>query len=69
MEIYLFRKPKLKWGGVISKKKPNDYSTGIPVYIIQSLARCMLPDIISYYESRKGQEYFEKWQAEQEKKK
>lgn len=54
-------------GGVISKKKIDDHSTGIPVFVVQSLARCMLPDIIAYYESEEGQEYFEKWKAEQEK--
>lgn len=50
-------------------KKNNDYGTGIPVYIIQSLARCMIPDIIAFYESAEGQEYFKKWKAEQSEKK
>ena len=61
-------KNKTKWGGVISKKKPNDYSTGIPVFVVRSLAKSILSDIVSFYESKEGQEYFEKWKAAQEKK-
>lgn len=64
--IYLFNKQK--WGGVISKKKIDDHSTGIPVHIINSVARCLLPDILKFYESNEGKEYFEQWKAEQKKK-
>lgn len=29
----------------------------------------MIPDIIAFYESEEGQEYFKKWKAEQSEKK
>ena len=32
------------------KKKPVNNS-GIPQHIIESIARCILPDIIAYYET------------------
>jgi hypothetical protein len=47
-------------------KTPKDYGTGIPIYVIQSLARCMLPDIIAFYESDEGKKEFARWKAEQE---
>lgn len=49
------------------KDKNNDYDTGVPVYVIQSLAKCILPEITAFYESKEGQEYFNGWKAEQEK--
>lgn len=52
----------------MKNKNNNDHQTGIPVHIINSVARCLLPDILKFYESKEGQEYFEKWKAEQEKK-
>lgn len=48
-------------------KHPKDHGTGVPVYVIQSLARCMLPDIAAFYESAEGQQEFARWQAEQER--
>ena len=47
-------------------KKNNDYGTEIPIYIVQSLAKCLLPEITAFYESKEGQEYFENWKSEQE---
>ena len=51
----------------MKNKKNNDHQTGIPISIIQSVSRALLPSIVSFYESKEGQEYFEKWKAEQEK--
>lgn len=48
-------------------KHPSDYGTGVPVYVVQSLARCMLPDIVAFYESADGKQAFASWQAEQER--
>lgn len=45
------------------KKKPVN-NTNIPDHVIESIARCLLPDILSYYESEEGQKEFEKWKAE-----
>ncbi len=33
----------------------------IPQHEIEALARCLLPDILKYYESEEGQQEFEKW--------
>ncbi len=37
----------------------------IPQHEIEALARCLLPDILKYYESEEGQREFEKWKQEQ----
>lgn len=47
------------------KKKPVNKS-GIPQHIIESIARCILPDIIAYYETEEGQRQFQEWKAMQE---
>ncbi len=33
----------------------------IPQHEIDALARCLLPDIIAFYESEEGQKEFEQW--------
>ena len=48
-----------------SKKKFVNHS-GIPDHIIESIARCILPDIIAYYETEEGQRQFQEWKAMQE---
>lgn len=40
----------------------------IPDHIRMEIARCLLPDIIAYYESEQGQREFEKWMAKKEHK-
>ena len=47
------------------KSKPTNNS-GIPQHIIESIARCILPDIIAYYETEEGQRQFQEWKAMQE---
>ena len=46
-------------------RKPVNNS-GIPQHIIESIARCILPDIIAYYETEEGQRQFQEWKAMQE---
>jgi len=41
-------------------------NSGIPQHIIESIARCILPDIIAYYETEEGQRQFQEWKAMQE---
>ena len=38
----------------------------IPQHIVESIARCILPDIIAYYETEEGQRQFQEWKALQE---
>ncbi len=40
--------------------------TGVPQYVIERIARCLLPDIQAYYESEEGQREFAEWQKQQE---
>ena len=36
----------------------------IPQHEIDSLARCLLPDLIAFYESKEGQREFEQWKKD-----
>ena len=47
------------------KKKPINNS-GIPQHAIETIARCILPDILAYYESEEGQLEFREWMAKRE---
>ena len=50
----------------MSRKKKPVNNSGIPQHIIESIARCILPDIIAYYETEEGQQQFQEWKAMQE---
>ena len=50
----------------MSRKKKPVNNSGIPQHIIESIARCILPDIIAYYETEEGQRQFQDWKAMQE---
>ena len=50
----------------MSRKKKPVNNSGIPQHIIESIARCILPDIIAYYETEEGQRQFQEWKATQE---
>ena len=39
---------------------------GIPQPEIEHIARCLLPDILAYYESEEGQREFREWLAQRE---
>ena len=51
----------------MARKKKN--KTGYPDFVIDSLARALLPAIQKYFETKKGREEFEKWKQEQLNKK
>jgi hypothetical protein len=40
----------------------------IPQHEIDALARCLLPDLMAFYENEDGQREFEQWKNEQDKK-
>lgn len=48
------------------KKKVNDYGTGIPAHEVEALARVLLPEIQTFFESEEGQREFAEWKAQQE---
>ena len=49
--------------------KKKDYGTGIPKHEIESLARCLLPEIQKFFESEEGKREFEEWKVKQQKEK
>ena len=52
--IAIFSRKEVHWGG--RKKLTNN--TGIPQHRIEAIARCILPDILAFYESEEGQREF-----------
>jgi len=53
MEVHLARKKKLI------------NNTNIPKHEIEKIARCLLPDILAFYNSKEGQKEFEAWKETQ----
>ncbi len=47
------------------RKKPVNNSD-IPQHAVETIARCILPDIIAYYESEEGQREFREWLKKKE---
>lgn len=47
------------------KRKPIN-PTSYPDHVIEKVARCLLPDILAFFESKEGQKEFEEWKAVQE---
>ena len=49
----------------MAKKNPIN-NTGIPQHQIEAIARCLMPDILSFYESEEGQREFAEWKKRRE---
>ena len=47
----------------MSRHKKLINNSGIPQHEIENIARILLPDILSYYESEEGQREFAAWKA------
>ncbi len=45
----------------MGRRKKLINNTNIPQHKIESIARCLLPDILSYFESEEGRREFKKW--------
>ena len=58
--------PRIKKGETMPRRKKVINNSDLPDHVIEEIARCVLPDIIAYYESEEGQQEFQKWKAEQE---
>ena len=50
----------------MSRRKKLTNNSGIPQHAIETIARCILPDILAYYESEEGQREFQEWKAKRE---
>ena len=48
----------------MGRRKKIINNTDIPQREIEAIARCILPDILSYFESKEGQQEFAQWQDE-----
>ena len=48
----------------MSRRKKLINDTNIPEHQIEAIARCLLPDILKYYESEEGQREFTEWKAQ-----
>lgn len=53
----------------MGRRKKLVNNTNIPQHRIENIARCILPDILAFYESEEGQKEFALWKAAQEAKK
>ena len=50
----------------MSRRKKLINNTDIPQHKIEAIARCIMPDILAFYESEEGQREFAEWKKQQE---
>ena len=48
----------------MSRRKKLINNTTIPQHQIEAIARCILPDILAFYESEVGQREFAEWKKQ-----
>ena len=53
----------------MGRKKKLITNSSIPQRVIEAIARCILPDIQTFYESEEGQREFEEWKVKRESEK
>ena len=63
-ELFSINRIMLRKPDSLKKKIINN--SGIPQHEIEHIARCILPDILAYYESEEGQREFREWLAQRE---
>lgn len=56
-----FKRLLLKIEFVFRDTRGESHIPQIPTHIRMEIARCLLPDIIAYFESEQGQKEFEEW--------
>ena len=50
----------------MGRRKKLINNSGIPQHKIEAIARCIMPDILSFYESEEGQREFAEWKKQRE---
>lgn len=50
----------------MGRRKKLINNTDIPQHQIEAIARCILPDILAFYESEEGQREFSEWKKQRE---
>jgi hypothetical protein len=48
----------------LGRRKKLINNTTIPQYQIEAIARCILPDILAFYDSEEGQQEFVEWKIQ-----
>ena len=61
-----FKRLLLRIGFVFRDTRGESHIPKIPEHIRKEIARCLLPDIVAYFESERGQREFAEWKAQQE---
>ena len=51
----------------MSRRKKLINNTAIPQHQIEAIARCILPDILAFYENEEGQREFAEWKRQKSK--
>lgn len=54
---------------IVLSDRSGEGDPKIPKYVLESLARCFLPSILSFFESEEGKKEFEEWKKQQERNK
>lgn len=50
----------------MGRRKKLINNSDIPQHQIESIARCIMPDILAFYESEEGQREFAEWKKQRE---
>ena len=50
----------------MGRRKKLINNSGIPQHEVEKIARCILPDILAFYESEEGQREFAEWKRQLE---
>lgn len=50
----------------MSRRKKLVNNSDIPQHQIEAIARCIMPDILAFYESEEGQREFAEWKKQRE---
>ena len=61
-----FKRLLLRIEFVFRDTRGESHIPQIPEHIRMEIARCLLPDIVAYFESEQGQREFAEWKAQQE---
>ena len=50
----------------MGRRKKLINNSGIPQHEVEKIARCILPDILAFYESEEGQREFAEWKRQRD---
>lgn len=50
----------------MARQKKRTNNTPYPEYVLETVARCVFPDIVAFFQSEEGQREFEEWRTKKE---